>query len=129
MKIPAKKVFVIFCIVLLVLIIYFVKHKDGQIRLIVRGDDMGFSHYANTLEEMISTAVKVLDNLSPGTWDFYDHPGMIIEGEELAWHIGAEGDGIYRDRVTKALISDQLQEVIKRRNIQLLGYRDLKFWH
>jgi hypothetical protein len=84
---------------------------------------------ANTLEEMISTAVNVLENLSPGTWDFYDHPGMIIEGVELAWHIGAEDDGIYRDKVTKALISKQLKEVIERRNIQLIGYRDLKFWH
>jgi predicted glycoside hydrolase/deacetylase ChbG (UPF0249 family) len=84
---------------------------------------------ANTLEEMISTAVEVLENLSPGTWDFYDHPGMIIEGEELAWHIGAEDDGIYRDRVTKALISKQVKEVIERRKIQLIGYRDLKFWH
>ena len=84
---------------------------------------------ANTLEEMISTAVKVLDNLGPGTWEFYDHPGMIVEGEELAWHIGAEDDGIYRDMVTKALMSKQLKEVIERRDIKLIGYKDLKFWH
>ncbi len=83
----------------------------------------------NTLEEMVAAAVEVLNNLTPGTWEFYDHPGMIIEGEELAWHIGAEGDAIYRAMVTKALMSTQLQEVIERRNIQLIGYRDLKFWH
>jgi len=291
MRISAKKVLVIFYIVLFLFIIYFVKHKNGQIRLIVRGDDMGFSHYANvgcikaykegiltavevmvpcdyfmeavkmlnenpgldvgihltlnsewenikwgpltkvpslvdengyffpmtwpdaayppnralgtsnwkleeierelraqielallhlphcshatphmgfhsispevrrlvsnliqeynidanlrffplrevslfedayTSEEMISTAVQVLENLSPGTWQFYDHPGMIIEGEEAAWHIGAENDAIYRAAVTNALVSKQLQEVIKRRNIKLIGYKDLKFWH
>lgn len=84
---------------------------------------------ANTLEGMISNAVEVLNNLKPGTWDFYDHPGMLIEGEEMAWHIGAEDDAIYRDRVTKALISKQLKEVIEKRNIKLIGYKDLKFWH
>ena len=84
---------------------------------------------ANSLEEMISTAVGVLENLEPGTYMTYDHPGMIIEGEELAWHYGAEDDGIYRDKVTKALISKKLQEVIKQRNIKLTCYKDLKFWH
>jgi predicted glycoside hydrolase/deacetylase ChbG (UPF0249 family) len=84
---------------------------------------------AYTLDEMIANAVRVLNNLGSGTWEFYDHPGMIMEGEELAWHIGAENDGIYRDMVTKALISDQLKEVIQRRDIKLIGYDDLKFWH
>ena len=106
---------------------------------------MGFSHYANlrylpvnqislfenanSLEEMIASAVNVLENLSPATWDFYDHPGMLLEGEEIALHIGAEEDAIYRDRVTKALMSKQIKEVIDRPNIILIGYRDLKFWH
>lgn len=84
---------------------------------------------AGTAQEMVSNAVRVLDNLSPGTYMFFDHPGMIIEGEELAWHYGAENDGIYRAEVTKALISKQIQEVIRRRNIKLIGYNDLKFWH
>lgn len=83
---------------------------------------------ANTLEEMVASAVNVLGNLKPGTWEVYDHPGMIIEGEEPHWHIGSEGDAAYRDLVTKALVSKELKEVIKRRNIKLVGYRDLKFW-
>ena len=80
-------------------------------------------------EEMASNAVNVLENLGPGTWETYDHPGMIIEGEELAWHIGAEDDGYYRDAVTKALIDKRLQEVIRKRDIKLIGYKDLKFWY
>jgi predicted glycoside hydrolase/deacetylase ChbG (UPF0249 family) len=291
MNIPARKILVIFFIILFVLIIYFVQNRDGQIRLIVRGDDMGFSHAANigcikayqqgiltavevmvpcdsfleavemlkenpgldvgihltlnsewenikwgpitnapslvdengyffpmtwpddayppnkalgtsnwkleeiekelraqiemalfhlphcshatphmgfntispqinqlafnlikeynvdanlrilplnevslfedafTMEEMVATAVEVLENLGPGTWQFYEHPGMIIEGVESAWHIGAEDDAIYRDAVTKALVSKKLQDVINRRNIKLIGYKDLKFWY
>jgi predicted glycoside hydrolase/deacetylase ChbG (UPF0249 family) len=84
---------------------------------------------ATTLEEMISHAVKVLHHLGSGTWQFYEHPAMFIEGEEAAWHIGAEDDAIYRDKVTKALVSKKLQEVIKNRQIKLIGYRDLKFWY
>jgi predicted glycoside hydrolase/deacetylase ChbG (UPF0249 family) len=84
---------------------------------------------ASTPEEMISTAVKVLENLGAGTWEVYDHPAVIIEGEDQAWHVGAEDDAMYRDAVTKALVSKKLQEVIERRNIKLIGYKDLKFWH
>lgn len=52
-----------------------------------------------------------------------------LNEEELAWHIGAENDGLYRAAVTKALTDKNLHEVIARRNIKLLGYRDLQFWH
>ena len=77
---------------------------------------------------MIATAVNVLENLKAGTWEVYEHPGMIVEGEEPHWHIGAANDAEYRDLGTKALTSKELQEVIERRNIKLVGYRDLKFW-
>lgn len=83
---------------------------------------------ANTLEEMIASAVNVLENLKPGTWEVYEHHGMLIEGEEPHWHIGAENDAQYRDLVTKALTSQELKEVIERINIKLIGYCDLKFW-
>lgn len=80
-------------------------------------------------QEMATHAVSVLEDLVPGTYETYDHPGMIIEGEEQAWHIGAENDGLYRDAVTKALTDKRLQEVIKKREIKLIGYKDLAFWH
>jgi predicted glycoside hydrolase/deacetylase ChbG (UPF0249 family) len=83
---------------------------------------------AMTEEKMISNAINVLENIGSGTWQFYEHPGMIIEGVENHWHIGAEDDAQYRHAVTKALVSRQLQEVIKKRNIKLIGYRDLKIW-
>jgi predicted glycoside hydrolase/deacetylase ChbG (UPF0249 family) len=80
-------------------------------------------------QEMASHAVSVLEDLGSGTYETYDHPGMIIEGEEMAWHIGAENDGLYRAAVTKALTDKRLRDVIDRRGIQLIGYRDLQFWH
>jgi predicted glycoside hydrolase/deacetylase ChbG (UPF0249 family) len=84
---------------------------------------------ASTLEDMISNSVMILENLEPGTWEFSDHPGMLLEGVENHWHVGAEDDAAYRDLVTKVLTSAELKEVIERRGIKLIGYNDLKFWH
>lgn len=100
---------------------------DANIRILPLRQVSLFGNAFN-YREMVSNAVKVLEDLEPGTWQFYEHPGMIIEGEEGAWHIGAENDAEYRDNVTKALISKKLREVIKRRNIKLVGYKDLKIW-
>jgi chitin disaccharide deacetylase len=83
---------------------------------------------AFTNEGMVKNAVKVLENLGPGTWEFYEHPGMSLEDEQGAWHIGAENDAEYRANVTKALTNDKLLAVIKNRKIKLVGYDDLKFW-
>jgi len=84
---------------------------------------------ASTVEEMVINGVETLEKLGPGTWECYEHPGMIIAGEEPAWHLGAEDDAIYRDAVTKALTDDRLKEVIRRKRIKLIGYRDLKSWN
>ena len=101
---------------------------DANLRLMPL-KELSLFEDAQTPDDMISSAVRVLENLGPGTWQVVEHPGMIIEGEEGAWHFGAEWDAGYRDATTKALVSNRLQEVIKRRDIQLIGYRDLTFWH
>jgi len=101
---------------------------DANIRFLPLNETSLFGD-ADTVEEMISNALGVLQNLGPGTWQIYEHPGMLLPGEEKTWHIGAENDADYRDMVTRALVSDKLKDVISRRNIELIGYRDLKFWH
>jgi hypothetical protein len=62
------------------------------------------------VEGMISNAIEVLENLEPGIYQFYEHPGMLIENEEPHWHIGAEEDSKYRDMVIKALTSKELKK-------------------
>jgi hypothetical protein len=84
MKISPKKVLVIFYISLFIGIIFLCWRRDGQIRLIVRGDDMGFSHYANTgcikaYQEGILTAVEVMvpgDYFMEAANMLKDNPGL-----------------------------------------------------
>jgi len=85
--------------------------------------------YALTAEEKISSAVNVLENIGPGTWEFYDHPGLDTPEMRNVWHIGDEDVAVSRDAVTKAFTSDKIKQVISRRKIKLIGYKDLKPWH
>ena len=56
---------------------------DANIRLIpykqVHLFRDSFSH-----EEMVANAVHALNKLGPGTYEFYEHPGMLIDSEEKA---------------------------------------------
>ena len=82
---------------------------------------------AGSVEEMVLHAVEVLDNLGPGTWECYEHPGKIVDGIESAWHEGAEDDALYRAAVTEALTDPRLKAAIKRNRIRLIGYDQLGF--
>ena len=101
---------------------------DANIRILPY-KQIGLFGDAFTVEEMVKNAVEVLESLDPGTYEFYEHPGLLVEGKEAHWHIGAEDDARYRDAVTKALTDVRLKQVIKTRKIKLIGYNDLKFWH
>jgi predicted glycoside hydrolase/deacetylase ChbG (UPF0249 family) len=97
---------------------------DANIRLLPMRQVYLFGE-ASTSEEMVKNAVEVLENLGPGTWECYEHPGMLTDDSVTAWYIGSEDDARYRDAVTKALKDDRLKEIIKKRGIELIGYRDL----
>jgi len=84
---------------------------------------------ALSAEERIATAVHVLENIGPGTWECYEHPGLDTPEMREVWHIGDEDVAFSRDAVTKAFTSDKVKQVIKRRNIKLVGYKDLKIWN
>ena len=47
MKKSVKKVLLLILLILPILAIYLIHKKTGEIRLIIRGDDMGFSHASN----------------------------------------------------------------------------------
>ena len=74
---------------------------------------------------MVVHAVEVLEHLKAGTYEVYTHPALLAEEAGAEWPIGAGMDPFYRDASTKALMDPALREVIGRRKIRLIGYRDL----
>ncbi|MBN2413457.1 ChbG/HpnK family deacetylase [candidate division KSB1 bacterium] len=101
---------------------------DANIRMIpLRSLDL--FGYALSAEERTAAAVHVLEKIWKGTWECYDHPGLDTPEMRNVWHIGDEDVAFSRDAVTKAFTSDKVKEIIKRRNIKLIGYKDLKIWN
>ncbi len=77
-------------------------------------------------EEREQILIDSLETLKPGTYLLVEHPGL--DTPEMQ-HIGH--DGYYhvsgdRDGVTLIFSSPRVKEVIKRRNIELISYADLK---
>ena len=69
--------------------------------------------------------VAVLEGLGPGTWLFVDHPALDTPEMRAVHHVGYEAVAIDRDGVTQAWTSPAVREVVRRRGIELIGYRDL----
>ncbi|HEU5147556.1 MAG TPA: hypothetical protein VFT90_12610 [Chryseosolibacter sp.] len=76
-------------------------------RLIVRGEDMGYSHSGN-------------QSIVVG------HPGLDTPETRAIHHTGYEDVVIDRQGVTDAWTSEKVKEAILKFNIELISYRDLK---
>jgi len=69
----------------------------------------------------------MLDSLKPGaTYLFVDHPAL--DGPEMRaiFHIGYENVAADRQGVTDVWTNPAVMEAIRKRNIQLISYADLK---
>ena len=78
-----------------------------------------------TPEEKIETFARMLESLAPGTWLFVDHPAY--DGPEMRaiHHVGYEHVAVDRQGVVEAWTSPRVKEVVARRGIELISYRDL----
>ncbi len=61
----------------------------------------------------------------PGTWLFVDHPALDTPEMRATGHVGYETVAVDRQGVTDAWTSPAVKEIVKRRGIELIGYRDL----
>ena len=77
-----------------------------------------------TPAEKVETFARMMENLEPGTWIFVDHPAY--DGPEMraVHHVGYEGVAVDRQGVVEAWTSPKVKEVIARRGIELMSYRD-----
>jgi predicted glycoside hydrolase/deacetylase ChbG (UPF0249 family) len=86
---------------------------------------VGWSGKPETPSQKVESFVRVLEGLGPGTWLFVDHPALDTPEMRAVHHVGYEAVAVDRQGVTDAWTSPAAREVVRRRGIELIGYRDL----
>ncbi len=87
---------------------------------------VGYTGPSKTSAEKISSIIKMLDQLKPGeVYLFVDHPGLNDAELQAIHHIGYETVAVDRQGVTDAWTSEEVKAAIKKKNIQLISYKDL----
>ena len=86
---------------------------------------VGWDGKPATSAEKVASFLRVLEALSPGTWVFVDHPALDTPEMRASGHVGYETVAVDRQGVTDAWTSPAAREIVKRRGIELIGYRDL----
>ncbi len=81
---------------------------------------------ATTLQQRIDYFAWNLERLEPGTYIFIDHPAKDTPEMRAIFHKGYENVAEDRDWVTQVFTSSKILEVIKKKNIRLISYKDLK---
>jgi predicted glycoside hydrolase/deacetylase ChbG (UPF0249 family) len=95
--------------------------RDYQVRSI------GYQGPAVTAAEKLKSFIAMLDSLKPGnTYLFVDHPAF--DGPEMRaiYHIGYENVAADRQGVLETFTSPAVLNAIRRNNIKLISYADLK---
>ena len=81
---------------------------------------------ASTLTERIDNFAAALEQLEPGFYLFVDHPAIDSPEMRSIWHTGYEDVAVDRDWVTRVFTSEKVKQVIKKNDINLISYKDLK---
>ena len=90
----------------------------------VRG--VGWDGKPATSAERVASFARVIDSLVPGTYLFVDHPALDTPEMRAIGHVGYEGVAVDRQGVTDAWTSATVKDVVRRRGVELIGYRDLR---
>jgi len=88
---------------------------------------IGYKGPSRSREEKLGSFLNMLDSLKPGnTYLFVDHPAL--DGPEMraVYHIGYENVATDRQGVTDIWTDPVVIAAIKKKNIQLVSYADLK---
>lgn len=89
--------------------------------------NVSYSGPKETSEQKVQGFIKMLEGLKPGeTYLFVDHPGLDSPELQAIHHIGYENVATDRQGVTDAWTDKRVKEAIKKLNVQLISYADLK---
>lgn len=88
---------------------------------------VGYKGAHGTLAEKTESFIKMLHSLEPGkTYIFGEHPGFDSPELRAIHHIGYEDVATDRQGVTSLWTDPKIKELIKKKGIQLISYKDLK---
>lgn len=79
----------------------------------------------DSFEKRLATFLESLENLGPGTWLIVEHPGLDTPEMQGHGHKGYENVAQHRRDVTRLFTDAKVEEVIRRRGIQLISYDEL----
>ncbi len=87
---------------------------------------LGFDKPNKTSAERLQTFLDLLNTLEPGkTYMYLEHPGLNDAELQAVHHIGYEDVAVHRQGITDMFISNKVKAFIKKKNIQLISYKDL----
>ena len=86
----------------------------------------GFGNKTSTSDQREQALIAMLEKLPPGDWLLVEHPAFATAETGRLGHAGYTNVGADRSNIRRALISDRVETVIKKRGIQLIGYPALK---
>ena len=88
---------------------------------------VGYNGPHKTSEEKIKSFINVLNKLSADTtYIFVEHPGLNTPELKAIHHIGYEDVAVDRQGVTDMYTNERIKEIIRKKDIQLISYKDLK---
>ncbi len=106
-----------------------VRKLSGEYKLPLspKGKPESFEMWSVLPEEKEDTLAEYLQSLKPGIWEIICHPALNNEetqGIEGSLHDEDIRMALYREALTNALICQRIRDIIKQRNIRLIGYSD-----
>ena len=88
--------------------------------------NIGYGEPSGTAEKKLNNFIKMLDKLEPGnTYLFVDHPGLDDAELRAIHHIGYEKVAADRQGVTDTWTHPKVKEMIRKKGIELISYKDL----
>jgi chitin disaccharide deacetylase len=90
-------------------------------------ENISYAGAHNTSAEKTESFIRMLESLEQGhTYLFVDHPGLDTPELRAIHHIGYENVALDRQGVTDTWTNPKVKAAIKKLNIQLISYADLK---
>ncbi len=111
---------------------YLVKRLAAEYMLRLVGEDSEIRPFgavwtaADSGDMRSEKLAKELESLDAGTWRMIDHAAVDDPEMRAIHHPGYENVAADRDAVRQAWCSARVLEVVRRRGIRLVGYRDLQ---